>query len=67
MNVRNEAMPKMIAGLDRDEQEREVDITPEMIEAGVEAFRRFVPYHDSREAIVEAIGEAMLLASKHSI
>ena len=34
MNVRNETMPKMTAGLDRDEGKHEVEITPEMTEAG---------------------------------
>ena len=42
MNVRNEAMPKMAAGLDRDEQEQKVEITPEMIEAGIEVDRAYV-------------------------
>ena len=35
-------MPKMIAGLDRDEQEQEVEITPEMIEAGRKAFEAWM-------------------------
>ncbi len=67
MNVRNEAMPKLIASLDRDEQEREVEITPEMKEAGVSEFRTFVAYDDSDGAIVQGVVSAVLRAGGYSI
>ena len=34
-------MPKMTAGLDRDEQGQKVEITPAMIEAGIEVDRAY--------------------------
>ena len=43
-------MAKMIAGLDRDEQEQEVEITPEMIEAGVAIFREWEEAIDCEDA-----------------
>ena len=67
MNVRNEAMPKLIAGLDRDEQEREVEITPEMIEAGAAEVALYSPEETTTGATAVAVFEAMISVYKRHL
>lgn len=47
-----------------DKTETEIEITLEMIEAGVEAFRKWNPIEDNASWIVEDVFEEMAKASK---
>ena len=52
-------MPGATAGLDRDKREKEAEITPEMIEAGVDPLAGFSARDDSYEDVVRDIFTAM--------
>ncbi len=56
-------MSKMIAGLDKDEQEQEVEITPEMIEAGTSVLCRMTTLVADEEFWAEEIYRAMAVRS----
>ncbi len=54
-------MPDVIAGLDRD---KEAEITPDMIEAGVDALAGFSARDDSYEDVVRDIFTAMTVVRR---
>ena len=56
-------MPKMTAGLDRDEHEQKVDITPEMIDAGIDILMDFELGWSRPEVYAADIYRAMAFAA----
>ncbi len=55
-------MPDAAAVMDRDEREKEAEITPEMIEAGVKAFFPFDRRYDEIDGAIKRVWRAMWLA-----
>ena len=59
-------MTNVIVGLDQYEGDREIEVTPEMIEAGVDELLLFEPGEDDARLSARLIFEAMVRAMSGS-